>query len=108
MSAFPRIARVHHTTKVPDACPYRRGIRKKKLEIVQLRRRSSCNRVFTSGRAALCNKTYLLRTILAALTNYYLSYSVETTAARLRKKRVDTCPLRHLLRGCMSGKAAPS
>jgi transposase-like protein len=93
MSALPRIARVPHTAKIPDTCPYcggrhltRRGIRKKKLEIVQLWRCSSCKRVFTPGPAALRNKTYPLRTVLAALSDYDLGYSVEMTAARLRKK----------------------
>src|SRR5947207_7474995 len=54
MSPTPRIARVPHTSKVPETCPYcgshvltRRGTRKKKLEIVQLWRCSSCKRVFT-------------------------------------------------------------
>jgi transposase-like protein len=93
MSALPRIARAPYTAKVPDACPYcgshnltRRGTRKKKLEIVQLWRCSSCKRVFTPGPAALRNKTYPLRTILAALSDYHLGYSVEMAAARLRKK----------------------
>jgi transposase-like protein len=92
MTALPRIARVPHTSKVPEACPYcggrnltRRGVRKKKLEIVQLWRCSSCKRVFTPGPAALRNKTYPLRTILGALSDYNLGYSVETTTARLRK-----------------------
>src|SRR5262252_6897270 len=93
MSAIPRIARVPHTSKVPDACPYcggrnltRRGIRKKKLEIVQLWRCASCKRVFTSGSAALHNKTYPLRLILSALSDYNLGYTLEKTAARLQKK----------------------
>jgi transposase-like protein len=93
MSALPRIARVPHTSKAPESCPYcggrnltRRGTRKKKLEIVQLWRCSSCKRVFTPGPAALRNQTYPLRTILTALTDYNLGYSVEMTAARLQKK----------------------
>jgi transposase-like protein len=93
MSAVPRIARVPHTAKVPDACPYcgshnlvRRGTRKRKLEIVQLWRCSSCKRVFTPGPAALHNKTYPLRMILSALTDYNVGYTVEETAGRLRKK----------------------
>jgi len=92
MTALPRIARVPHTAKVPDACPYcrghnlaRRGTRKKKLEIVQLWRCAACKRVFTPGPAALRNKTYPLRMILAALSDYDLGYSLEETAARLRK-----------------------
>src|SRR6202045_440030 len=93
MSALPRIARVPHTSKVPETCPccgrhnlVRRGTRKKKLEIVQLSRCSSCKRVFTPGPAALRNKTYPLRMILSALTDYDLGYSLEETAARLKKK----------------------
>src|SRR5215831_4646346 len=93
MTALPRIARVPHTAKVPDACPYcggyhvtRRGTRKKKLEIVQLWRCASCKRVFTPGPAALHRKTYPLRMILAAVSDYDLGYSLEETAARLRKK----------------------
>jgi transposase-like protein len=93
MSAFPRIARVPHTTKVPEDCPHcggrnltRCGARKKKLEIVQLWRCSSCKRIFTPGPAALHNKTYPLRVIFSALTNYNLGYTLKETAARLKKK----------------------
>jgi transposase-like protein len=93
MSPIPRIARVPLTSKQPDACPHcggrnltRRGTRKKKLEIVQLWRCASCKRVFTPGPAALHNKTYPLRMILSALTDYDLGYSLEETAARLQKK----------------------
>ena len=93
MSPVPRVARVPHTAKVPDVCPHcgshvitRRGTRRKKLEIVQLWRCASCKRVFTPGPAALHNKTYPLRMILAALTDYNLGYSLADTAARLKKK----------------------
>jgi transposase-like protein len=93
MALFPRIARVPHTAKQPEACPHcgsrsltRRGIRKKKLEIVQLWRCASCKRVFTPGPAALRNKTYPLRMILSALTDYDTGYTLEETAARLKKK----------------------
>jgi transposase-like protein len=93
MSALPRIARVPLTAKPPEACPHcgshvltRRGTRRKKLEIVQLWRCSSCKRVFTPGPAALHNKTYPLRMILSALTDYDTGYTLEETAARLRKK----------------------
>jgi transposase-like protein len=92
MSALPRIARVPHTSKVPQSCPHcggrnltRRGTRKKKLEVVQLWRCSSCKRVFTPGPAALRNKTYPLRNVLTALSDYHLGYSVDMTAGRLRK-----------------------
>lgn len=93
MSPIPRVARVPLTSKQPDACPYcgshvltRRGIRRKKLEIVQLWRCSSCKRVFTPGPEALHNKTYPLRMILSALTDYNIGYTLEQTAARLQKK----------------------
>jgi len=93
MSAIPRIARVPLTSKQPDACPHcggrnltRRGTRKKKLEIVQLWRCASCKRTFTPGPAALHNKTYPLRMILSALTDYDLGYTLEETAAHLQKK----------------------
>src|SRR4030088_3261299 len=93
MAALPRVARVPHTAKVPESCPHcgshaltRRGTRKKKLEIVQLWRCSSCKRVFTPGPEALHNKTYPLRMILSALTDYDTGYSLEETAARLQKK----------------------
>src|ERR1700680_1943871 len=93
MALFPRIARVPHTAKQPEASPHcasrsltRRGIRRKKLEIVQLWRCASCKRAFTPGPAALRNKTYPLRMILWALTDYDLGYTLEETAARLKKK----------------------
>jgi transposase-like protein len=93
MPASPRIARVPHTVKQPEACPYcgshsltRRGTRRKKLEIVQLWRCSSCKRVFTPGPAALRNKTYPLRMIFAALTDYDTGHTLEETAASLKKK----------------------
>src|SRR3977135_4509021 len=93
MSPIPRIAHVPFTSKVPEACPHcgshnltRRGTRKKKLDIVQLWRCSSCKRVFTPGPAALHNKTYPLRMILSALTDYDTGYTLEDTAARLGKK----------------------
>src|SRR6476660_2348500 len=93
MSAIPHIARVHLTAKQPEACPHcggrnltRRGTRRKKLEIVQLWRCSSCKRTFTPGPAALHNKTYPLRNILSALTDYDLGSSLEQTAARLNKR----------------------
>jgi transposase-like protein len=93
MAHLPRIARVPLTSKQPDACPYcgshvltRRGTRRKKLEIVQLWRCASCKRVFTPGPAALHHKTYPLRMILSALTDYDIGYTLEQTAARLTKK----------------------
>src|SRR6266849_8510128 len=93
MSPMPRAARAPHSSKMPDACSHcgshvltRRGTRKKKLEIVQLWRCGSCKRIFTPGPAALHNKTYPLRMVLAALTDYDLGYSLHETAARLKRK----------------------
>src|ERR1700682_1005695 len=93
MCPIPRAARVPHSSKIPESCPHcggrnltRRGTRKKKLEIVQLWRCTSCKRVFTPGPTALRNKTYPLRMILSALTDYDLGYTLEETAARLKKK----------------------
>jgi transposase-like protein len=93
MPALPRIARAPLTAKPPDACPHcgsrsltRRGTRRKKLEIVQLWRCASCKRTFTPGPSALRNKTYPLRMILSALTDYDLGFTLEETAARLKKK----------------------
>jgi transposase-like protein len=90
---IPRTARAPLTSKVPEICPHcgarnltRRGTRKKKLEIVQLWRCASCKRVFTPGPAALRNKTYPLRMILSALTDYDLGYSLQATANNLKKK----------------------
>jgi transposase-like protein len=93
MRFIPRIAHAPLTSKRPEACPHcgsgniaRKGTRRKKLEIVQLWRCSSCKRKFTPGPQALHNKTYPLRLILSALTDYDLGCSLEETAARLRKK----------------------
>jgi transposase-like protein len=93
MSPVPRAALAPLTSKQPLACPRcgsrnitRRGRRKEKLEFVQLWRCSACKHVFTPGPAALRNKTYPPRMILAALSDYDLGYSLEETAARLKKK----------------------
>ena len=97
MPAVPRIARVPHTAKEAESCPHcgshnvaRRGTRKKKLEIVQLWRCAACKRTFTPGPAALHNKTYPLRMIIGALTDYHLGYSLAETAAHLKKKTKRT------------------
>ena len=94
MSRSPlRPAASPHTNKPPSACPYcgsrvitRKGVRKKKLEIVQLWRCGSCKRNFTPGPAALRNKTYPIRTVFQALTLYNLGYSLNETAKRLKSK----------------------
>ena len=88
-----RPATAPHTNKLPEACPHcgsrvisRKGVRKKKLEIVQLWRCASCKRNFTPGPAALRNKTYPIRLVLQALTLYNLGYSLNETAKRLKSK----------------------
>src|SRR6516164_1653783 len=88
-----RPAAAPHTNKPPGACPHcgsrvisRKGVRKKKLEIVQLWRCGSCKRIFTPGPAALRNKTYPIRLVLKALTLYNLGYSLNETAKRLKSK----------------------
>ncbi len=94
MSRSPlRPASAPHTHKPPSECPHcgshaisRKGVRKKKLEIVQLWRCASCKRTFTPGPAALRNKTYPIRTVLQALTLYDLGYSLTGTAKRLKTK----------------------
>jgi ribosomal protein L37AE/L43A len=94
MSRSPlRPASAPHTNKPPGECPYcgshaisRKGVRKKKLEIVQLWRCASCKRTFTPGPAALRNKTYPIRLVLQALTLYDLGYSLNETARRLKQK----------------------
>ena len=89
----PRIARVPHTAKRPERCPHcggsnlrRKGTRRKKLEIVQIWRCLACKRTFTPGPAALRNRTYPLRMVLSALTDYDTGFTLEETAARLKKK----------------------
>jgi len=79
----PRIVRVPHTAKRPERCPYcggsnlsRKGTRRKKLEIVQVWRCFACKRTFTPGPAALRNRTYPLRMILSALTDYDTGYTL--------------------------------
>ena len=89
--ALPRIARVPHTEKRPERCPYcgstdlsRKGTRRKKIEIVQLWRCASCKRIFTPTPAELRNKTYPLRIVLDAITLYDLGYSLDETAEKVR------------------------
>ena len=69
--------------KPPERCPYcggsnlsRKGTRRKKLEIVQVWRCFACKRTFTPGPAALRNRTYPLRMILSALTDYDTGYTL--------------------------------
>ncbi len=88
-----RAATAPHTNKLPAECPNcgshvvtRKGVRKKKLEIMQLWRSAACKRTFTPGLAALRNKTYPIRIVLQAPTLYNLGYSLTETAKRLKSK----------------------
>jgi len=90
---IPRSARVPQTEKRPERCPHcgstaitRKGIRRKKIEIVQLWRCASCKRVFTPMPAAMRGKTYPLRIVLDAITLYDLGYSLEQTADKIRAR----------------------
>jgi transposase-like protein len=89
----PRSARVPHTEKHPERCPHcgstqitRKGTRRKKIEIVQLWRCTSCKRVFTPGSAALRGKTSPLRVVLDAITLYDLGYSLSETAEKIQSR----------------------
>lgn len=93
VGTLTRTTRVPHTDKRPQRCPYcsstavtRKGTRKKKIEIVQLWRCSSCKRVFTPSPAALRNRTYPLHVVLDAITLYDLGYSLEQTAEKIRSR----------------------
>jgi len=90
---YPRSARVPHTEKRPERCPHcdstaitRKGTRRKKIEIIQLWRCSSCKRVFTPTPAALRNKTYPLRIVLDAITLYDLGYTLEQTGDKMKSR----------------------
>lgn len=93
MPRIPDAAKVPHTLKTPERCPYcesrsvaRKGTRKKKLEIVQLWRCQSCKRVFTPTPAVMRGKTYPLRVVLDALSTYNQGYSLEETARKMRSR----------------------
>lgn len=93
MAPVPQIARTPLTTKQPESCPHcgghslsRRGTRRKKLEIVQLWRCGACKRTFTPAPEAMRNKTYPLRIILSAISDYDVGYTLDETAARLKAK----------------------
>lgn len=88
-----RTSRVAHTDKRPERCPHcgsthvtRKGMRKKKIEIVQLWRCASCKRVFTPAPAALRNKTFPLHVVLDAITLYNLGYTLPATVEKIRAR----------------------
>jgi transposase-like protein len=91
VTSLPVIARVPHTVKQPARCPHcgssrlvRKGIRRKKLEIVQLWQCKLCRRVFTPAPPSLRYKTYPLRVILDGVTLYNLGYSLPVAAQKLK------------------------
>jgi len=93
LGRIPRSARVPHTEKRPERCPHCgstaitwKGIRRKKIEIVQLWRCASCKRVFTPTPAAMRGKTYPRRILLDAITLYDLGYSLEQTVDKIRAR----------------------
>jgi hypothetical protein len=66
-SPASRIHRKPHTRALSAAvATTRRGVRKKKLEIVQLWRCASCERIFTPGPVGLHNKTYAAHDLVSA------------------------------------------
>lgn len=91
-SSRPNLPRINAATrKLPTSCPHcgckklvRKGIRRKKLEIVQLWQCTYCRRVFTPLPPAARNTTYPPRVIIDALTTYDLGYPLAETARRLR------------------------
>jgi transposase-like protein len=92
-ATISRAARVPHTEKRPERCPHcgstaitRKGTRRKKIEIVQLWRCASCTRVFTPTPVELRNKTYPLRIVLDAITQYNLGYSLDETVEKVRTR----------------------
>src|SRR5947208_1932011 len=92
--AYSELHPVAHATKQPARCPTcsskrlaRKGIRRKKFEVVQLWQCTSCRRVFTPSPPELRGKTYPLRIILDAVTLYNLGYSLEQAGAALKVRR---------------------
>jgi hypothetical protein len=79
--------------KPPERCPYcesakitTKGRRLKKLEEVRVYQCRTCDRRFTPGPRALRNKTYPLREILDALTEYNRGHSLEEVSRRLSSR----------------------
>ena len=93
------------TAKPPPECPHcgckrvtRKGIRKKKLERVQLWQCGRCRRVATPAPAHVRNTTYPPRLILDALTTYNLGHSLAETAKRIHARTARAVPLSTLSR----------
>ena len=93
------------TAKPPAECPHcgckrvtRKGIRKKKLERVQLWQCGRCRRVATPAPAHVRNTTYPPRLILDALTTYNLGHSLAETAKRIHARTARAVPLSTLSR----------
>ena len=79
--------------KSPDGCVFcnssrisAKGTRAKKLETVRLYRCQTCGRSFTPGPRAIRNKTYPLREILDALSDYNRGYSLEEVSRRMSSR----------------------
>src|SRR6202140_5873350 len=90
---LPAAYRGPPTVKSPARCRHcgskrliRKGMRRKKLEIVQLWQCKLCRRVFTPAPAELRYKTYPLRIILDGVTLYHLGYSLPVAAAKLKSR----------------------
>lgn len=83
-------------SKIADFCPYcnskkfvKRGMRKKKLEMVQLYLCQNCNRTFTAQ--FIKGKRYPIKLIIDAISIYNLGYGLEETC-RLIKQRYGVNP----------------
>lgn len=90
-------------SKIAESCPYcnskefvKRGMRKKKLEIVQLYLCRKCNRTFTAQ--FIKGKRYPTKLIIDAISIYNLGYGLEETC-RLIKQRFGVNPGASTLNG---------
>lgn len=79
-----------NSTKAPERCPQcrskdlvRKGVRKKKLETVQLWRCNSCHRVFTPQH--IRGKTYPLRTILEGVSLFNQGFERAEVCRRVKQ-----------------------
>ncbi len=80
---------------LPERCPYcqsrdlvRKGVRKKKLEPVQLWRCNSCRRVFTPQ--TLPGKTFPPRVILDAITHFNQGFTAEESCRLVKTRHGET------------------
>ena len=89
----PAPARVSHTAKRPDRCPYcsstklvRKGARAKKLEIVQLWRCTGCMPGLHAGARGASIQDLSLAVILDGITLYNLGHTLAEAAAKLKSR----------------------